>query len=322
MHDFLTKCLNSLHPILKRHWEIDHVCYRTKSIDHYEETKAVFAYKGELVTESLVGGRPIATYKLHRPKVVSDYVVDLVEVPAPKAGRQIDEGYEHLEVVIDCPFSELMESYPHINWNTRALSKVFNPELEAHFDNFNVKFHHHSLEQIINIEKDTRVSSFLDETNFLKRFASFHPMVSGTIPLAIHTQTSDLDILLMTNDLDLLADHIKNHFEHAHIKIKEEYLVANFQHHNLSVELYGEKNSPLRQNAHRHLRVEARLMKVLGNQFILDIHKLKQAGVKTEPAFGELLGLSSPYDDLLELSLLSDLEMMQRFGALYAMKPV
>ena len=305
--------------MLKPHWEIDHVCYRTKSIEHYNETKSVFASQGKLLIESLVGGRPIATYKLSKPIIVSNFIIDLVEVPAPKPGREIDEGYEHLEVVIDCDFSDLMKRHPEINWNTRALNKELNPELEANFSDFNVKFHHHSLEQIINIEKDSRVDDFLTKTNFLKKIAPFNPLISGTIPLAIHTKESDLDILLETSDFDLLAKEIKDHFKNAQIKILDHYLLANFNYNNLNVELYAEKTSPLMQNAHRHLRIEARLLKILGEQFVRDIKKLKEAGVKTEPAFGQLLGLSSPYEDLLALSTLSDLQLMQRFSALYVM---
>lgn len=305
--------------MIKPHWEIDHVCYRTKSIEHYNETKDRFATQGKLLIESQVGGRPIATYKLSKPVIVSNFIIDLVEAPAPKPGREIDEGYEHLEIVIDCDFNDLMERYPEIDWNTRALTKELNPELEANFDGFNVKFHHHSLEQIINIEKDSRVNDFLIETNFLKKYASFRPLISGTIPLAIHTNESDLDILLETSDFDLLAKDLKDHFHNSRIKILDHYLLANIKYNDLNIELYAEKTSVLKQNSHRHLRIEARLLKVLGEHFVRDIKKLKELGVKTEPAFGQLLGLSSPYEDLLALSSLSDFQLMQRFSALYVM---
>lgn len=46
---------------------------------------------------------------------------------------------------------------------------------------------------------------------------------------------------------------------------------------------------------------EYRILKERGEDFKQKIIQLKQQGMKTEPAFGLLLGLENPYKDLLKL---------------------
>ena len=134
-------------------WEIDHLCYRTSSLENYEKIKSDFSALGELLIESDVNGRDIATYKLHKPVVYKSYTIPLVEVPAPKDGRVTPEGWEHIEVVINVSFDEFMKNYPEIKFDTKALSKNLNPELVIKFDDCSIKFHHQSLEKVIAIEK-------------------------------------------------------------------------------------------------------------------------------------------------------------------------
>lgn len=309
MLNFLDSALTKLSPVLKKHWEIDHVCFRTDSLDHYEQTKSDFNKQATLLIESPIGGRPIATYELHRPLWCSHGLVSLVEVPAPKQGRAVDRGYEHLEVVIDCDFQEFMQAHPTLKFDDRAINKELNPELEAKFDGFNVKFHHHALNHIIELEKDARITAFLSS---LKAFAAYSPLLSGTIPLGISTPESDLDILMATTNFDQLAALIKQTYPSAQIKVTD-HLVANFEFQGLPIEIYAENRPVLEQNAHRHLRIEGRLLKLLGPSFKRNVIELKQQGLKTEPTFGKLLELSSPYEELLELYYLSDRELLQRF---------
>lgn len=134
-------------------WLIDHICYRTSSEENYQESKNYFANLGELLIESEVNGRLIATYKLDEPIKYRDYIIPLVEVPAPKKGKITFEGFEHIEVVIDCSFEDILEAYPHCSFETKGTSKELNPELEIEFGDCAIKFHHQSLEEVIEIEK-------------------------------------------------------------------------------------------------------------------------------------------------------------------------
>jgi len=135
-------------------WYIDHLCYRTSSSENYESMKSNFSLLGDLLIESEVNGRNIATYKLFKPIHFHGRSIELVEVPAPKKGKATLEGFEHIEVVIDISFEELINQYPDIIFNDNALSKKLNPELEIEFSNCAIKFHHQSLEEVIKIEKE------------------------------------------------------------------------------------------------------------------------------------------------------------------------
>lgn len=51
-------------------FQLDHVCYRIAHNDAYAEKKAQLAPLADLLVENLIGGRPIATYKLHQALVI------------------------------------------------------------------------------------------------------------------------------------------------------------------------------------------------------------------------------------------------------------
>jgi len=158
-NDFLDNlfCLLDKHELKIGDWFIDHLCYRTGSIESYEVTKRYFENYGTLLIESEVNGRNIATYKLKEQIAYRDYLIPLVEVPAPKKDKYTIEGWEHIEVVIDIPFNNLIKMYPSLNFNKKSLSKIVTPELVLYLDDYSIKFHHQSLEEII--KKENEVSS-------------------------------------------------------------------------------------------------------------------------------------------------------------------
>lgn len=316
MHNFkhfIETSHGEISSMLEKHWEVDHACFRTQTLSEYEELKVVFSISFNLLIESMIGGRPISTYKLSQPMKVNDLFVDLIELPAPKPGKIYPKGYEHLEVVIDISFEELMTKYPSLEWNTSGMKKGLNPELQASFGTFNIKFHHHSLEHIINVEKHQTSHSFLEQTDIIKKLSQFKPLISGTIPLGIDTPESDLDILFECQDFELFNKAVLSHFPSANITTHHDFTVAKLNHQNLSIELFCQKIKSLEQNAHRHLRIEGRLLKILGTNFKNKVIELKSSGIKTEPAFGQLLELDDPYKQLLELYHFSDAELFARF---------
>ncbi len=304
------------------HWEIDHLCFRTSTNDKYEEAKKYFAQKGEYLTESEVNGRPIATYKLRSPIHYKDWIIDLIEVPAPKSHKVTMDGFEHIEVVIDQPFSEIIKNHPHLNFQKKGLQKELNPELEIEFDDCAIKFHHKSLEHIINIEKNNEILNFLQETSILKIFNHYEPCISGTLPLAIANHQSDLDILMQSRDLDQFSLEVKERFgTMPEFSIKSEQhqdinsVVVNFDFKGLPIELFCQNLCVYSQQANQHFLIEGRLLKLLGNEFRDKIKHLKQKGLKTEPAFGKILNLQEPYQELLELNQLSDSELFTKYSS-------
>ena len=133
--------------------EIDHLCFRTESDEDYQRVCSDFSEQGVLLIEAPVAGRLISTFKFHTPFQYKKISIPLIEIPAPKKGKTTQRGFEHIELVVKESFEELIQKYSHLKLETAALKKELNPELEIEFKSGAIKFHHQSLEKIIEIEK-------------------------------------------------------------------------------------------------------------------------------------------------------------------------
>jgi len=133
---------------------IDHICFRTKSMESYEKYKQKITLHSDLISEAYINGRPIATFKLYKPiKVNASYSIDLLELPAPKKGKEIKEGFEHIEVVSNSNLENLLEKFTGLNFVTDNISSSVNREISILFNQGLVKFHESSLEELISLEK-------------------------------------------------------------------------------------------------------------------------------------------------------------------------
>jgi predicted metalloenzyme YecM len=137
---------------IKPHWDIDHLCYRVSTEKEYLEYKEWFLSFSDILIESLVGGRLISTFKLHKPIKYKIWLIDLIELPAPKMNKPTKLGFEHIEIVCDEPLELLQKKYAHLNLDTGGMKKNINAELEIIFGEENLKFHNQSLEEVIKIE--------------------------------------------------------------------------------------------------------------------------------------------------------------------------
>jgi len=176
--------------ISKHTLDPDHVCWRTETMEEYTELVAALRAAGEecsLLVESAVGGRSIATFRLHKAIQCGHQFVGVVEVPAPKDGSFYQSGLEHVEFVIgngggggggdgdgECKASSpvnddshqlllnaVMDGCPGIRWNTRAMDKAINPDVSAQvelvdFGTCTAKFHLFSLADVIEFELSER----------------------------------------------------------------------------------------------------------------------------------------------------------------------
>lgn len=133
-------------------YQADHLCFRVETLEQYAFYKEAFSHEGELLTEALVNGRPIATYHLKEPFKVRNQVVNFIELPAPKPGTNYTFGFEHAEFVIQESFTAFAEQYPSLNF-TRSGHKNLNPELCLKLPSGQIKFHHIPLDRVIEIEK-------------------------------------------------------------------------------------------------------------------------------------------------------------------------
>lgn len=131
------------------HYELDHICYRVETLQRYQELVQQLSSCGNLLAETMIGGRPISTFKLLSPIEYKNRTIYCLELPAPKAGSPYAEGFEHAEFVIDVPFPEFIEKYSKCHFKTTGMQKAVNPEISRKFDGISVKFHHHPIEYVI-----------------------------------------------------------------------------------------------------------------------------------------------------------------------------
>ena len=152
----------------------DHVCWRTETLDEYTtlvEALRASETKCTMLIESEIGGRLISTFRLTEGISVLNgkHSITVVEIPAPKEERPYSTGLDHVEFVIPStanisPMNDTthkqhlqhwMDQYSaSLNWNTKAISKLINPDISLLIDSVGcVKFHLVSLDSVIEFEK-------------------------------------------------------------------------------------------------------------------------------------------------------------------------
>ena len=130
-------------------YELDHICYRVETEQQYQYLKKELSNLGELLAESQIGGRAIASIKLEKPILYQNRKIGVIELPAPKKGSFYKEGFEHVEFVIHTPFEDFLKAHPHLNFLTKDLKKSVNQGVTLKETDFSVKFHHYTLEYVI-----------------------------------------------------------------------------------------------------------------------------------------------------------------------------
>ncbi len=132
---------------------LDHLCYRVGTMERYAQLRNALSAYGELLAETTIGGRPIATFRLHAPIIHDPWAIHLVELPAPKPGSPYPEGWEHAEFVVDEGLPSLTQRYPHVNWDLTDLDKPLNADVRVRLGDFSVKFHRMALDEVIRLEQ-------------------------------------------------------------------------------------------------------------------------------------------------------------------------
>ncbi|WP_338841150.1 DUF4269 domain-containing protein [Flavobacterium ginsenosidimutans] len=156
-------------------------------------------------------------------------------------------------------------------------------------------------------QKQKSAFELLTKNKILENLTNFDPILVGTIPINIDIENSDLDIICcFENKLDF-TERIKELFEkESHFAIREivinneESVVANFIIEGFEVEIFGQNIPTELQNGYKHMIIEDKILHSRDENFRLEVIKLKKSGIKTEPAFGLLLGLKgNVYEELL-----------------------
>lgn len=158
---FLVRILSALEttPGTLDHLQLDHLCYRVETADQYEKLKAQLLDKNELLVESPINGRRIATFRMAEPFRFRSREIWLLELPEPKPGSPYSEGWEHVEFVTDRPLAAFAEwMVEHLGVEDQAidrsgLGKALNADLRLRLaGGLSVKFHELALDEVIRIE--------------------------------------------------------------------------------------------------------------------------------------------------------------------------
>lgn len=144
----------------------------------------------------------------------------------------------------------------------------------------------------------------------MEQLSSYTPVLTGTIPIQIDIPGSDLDVICEVHDFVRFQLDVSRVLGEAGITTRFRTrevagiprVVCNFTFQGQEVELFGQPLPVTEQNSWRHMIVEARLLTLLGDRGREEIRRLKLDGLKTEPAFGQLLNLNGdPYEALLAM---------------------
>lgn len=149
--------------------------------------------------------------------------------------------------------------------------------------------------------------SGLDLFSFIR---PWNGVLAGTIPLDIHTENSDLDLLCQCADLEDLKQKITAQYHSVsgfEVQIKSirnrQTLLARLGTRPFPVEIFAQNRPVTEQEGYQHLVVEYALLEE--NPALRDeVRQLKREGMKTEPAFALALGLpGDPWQALLDLGV-------------------
>jgi len=151
----------------------------------------------------------------------------------------------------------------------------------------------------------------LNQHKVSENLADFDPILVGTIPININIENSDLDILCYWKNKSEFMEKIKDLFQNeSNFAIREdlineqESVIANFFIDAFEIEIFGQNTPTELQNGYRHMVIEDQILRTKGENFRLEIIKLKEKRIKTEPAFGLLLGLTgNVYEELLDFKI-------------------
>lgn len=160
-------------------------------------------------------------------------------------------------------------------------------------------------------ERQRRAYEVLRKYKVFEKLIGCSPILTGTIPIGIDIETSDLDIIC-EDDLEYEEDFLEilalSGLIPHDVEVKVENIVVdgkksiviNFMLEEFPIEIFVQNTPTVEQNAYRHMVAEYKILEEKGEEFKQKIIELKKKGIKTEPAFGMLLNLENPYEDLLK----------------------
>ena len=164
--------------------------------------------------------------------------------------------------------------------------------------------------------KIRKAQEAIEESRILTVLADYFPTVVSTIFVGLDTQKSDLDIVCVYSDpVQFVHDFERAYGQQKHAICKKcsNHILSRFYFQDFLFELYSSAQPIETQPAYRHFQMMERLSQLGGDQLRETIRRLKQTGLKTEPAITYLLNLpGNPYEAVLHLECWTDEDILQR----------
>ncbi|WP_028767283.1 VOC family protein [Shewanella fidelis] len=82
--------------------ECDHTALRVNSNQSADQLRQAFAKVGNIISDNMINGRPILIIELDTPLMMGSTAIECVELPYPGEKTYPQEGWEHIELVLDC----------------------------------------------------------------------------------------------------------------------------------------------------------------------------------------------------------------------------
>ncbi|MEJ5051845.1 DUF4269 domain-containing protein [Chryseobacterium culicis] len=158
-------------------------------------------------------------------------------------------------------------------------------------------------------ERQRKAYEILTKHGVFEKLKDYSPILAGTVPIEIDIEGSDLDLIFEVDlqfEEDFLDDLMFSRFIPHDVDVEypiingEKCITLNFMLEGFPIEIFGQNKPTIQQNAYLHMMAEYKILQEKGEEFKQKIIELKNRGIKTEPAFGILLGLENPYEDLLK----------------------
>lgn len=134
--------------------------------------------------------------------------------------------------------------------------------------------------------------------------------LAGTIPIDLAVDGSDLDVLIRADDPAAAREELRARFRNRpgfaswpHSREADTWCLS-FDAEGVPVEFFVQDVPVAEQRAFRHMVAEAALLEAHGPWLRERVRELKRAGIKTEPAFVQALGLELGKDGDPYLALL------------------
>ena len=160
-----------------------------------------------------------------------------------------------------------------------------------------------------------RAYAALTELGIMAALGAYDARLAGTIPLDVDIPGSDLDILCQVDEarMDAFSELLRRKYGRRPgfvLTRKQRYghpiVLCDFTCCGFPIQVYGSPAPVDTQRAWVHLLAEARLLAGAGPETREAVRALKLAGMKTEPAFAQVFGLSGDaYEALYELGAAS-----------------